>query len=47
MDVPTMQRVSDSMFQFGLEQNLPGMKQPLTQPYNMLNMIQPEPGMIR
>jgi NitT/TauT family transport system substrate-binding protein len=47
MDVPTMQRVSDSMFQFGLEQGLPGMKQPLTQPYNMLNMIQPEPGMIR
>ena len=40
MDVPTMQRVSDAMFEFGLE---PG----YTQPYNMLNMIQPEPGMVR
>jgi NitT/TauT family transport system substrate-binding protein len=41
MDVPTMQRVSDSMFQFGLEPSS------LTQPYDMTNMIQPEPGMIR
>ena len=40
MDVPTMQRVSDAMFEFGLE---PG----YTLPYNLLNMIQPEPGMIR
>jgi len=39
MDVPTMQRVSNAMFEFGLE---PGLKQP----YNILNMIQPEPGMI-
>jgi NitT/TauT family transport system substrate-binding protein len=39
MDVPEMQRVSNSMFQFGLEQGL-------TQPYNILRMIQPEPGMI-
>jgi NitT/TauT family transport system substrate-binding protein len=41
MNVPTMQRVSDSMFQFGLEP--PGLKQP----YQILNMIQQEPGMIR
>jgi NitT/TauT family transport system substrate-binding protein len=47
MDVPTMQRVSNSMFQFGLEQNLPGMTHPLTGPYNMSLMIQPEPGMVR
>jgi NitT/TauT family transport system substrate-binding protein len=40
MDVPTMQRVSNAMFEFGLE---PGLKQP----YSILNMIQPEPGMIR
>jgi NitT/TauT family transport system substrate-binding protein len=40
MDVPTMQRVSDSMFQFGLEQGL-------TTPYQMINMIEPEPGMIK
>ncbi|HUN37965.1 MAG TPA: ABC transporter substrate-binding protein [Trebonia sp.] len=39
MDVPTMQRVSNAMFEFGLE---PGLKQP----YNILNMIQTEPGMI-
>jgi ABC-type nitrate/sulfonate/bicarbonate transport system substrate-binding protein len=39
MDVPTIQRVSNAMFEFGLE---PGLKQP----YNILNMIQPEPGMI-
>jgi NitT/TauT family transport system substrate-binding protein len=40
MDVPTMQRVSNAMFEFGLE---PGLKEP----YNILSMIQPEPGMIR
>jgi len=40
MDVPVMQRVSDAMFEFGLE---PGYKQP----YDIMNMIQPEPGMIR
>jgi NitT/TauT family transport system substrate-binding protein len=39
MDVPTIQRVSNAMFEFGLE---PGLKQP----YKILNMIQPEPGMI-
>jgi NitT/TauT family transport system substrate-binding protein len=40
MDIPTMQRVSNAMFEFGLE---PGLKQP----YNILSMTQPEPGMIR
>lgn len=40
MDVPVMQRVSDAMFEVGLE---PGLKKP----YQILNMIQPEPGMIR
>jgi ABC-type nitrate/sulfonate/bicarbonate transport system substrate-binding protein len=39
MDVPTMQRVSDSMFQLGLEPTL-------TKPYPIAGMIQPEPGMI-
>ena len=39
MDVPTMQRVSNAMFEFGLE---PGLKQP----YNILSMVQSEPGMI-
>ena len=39
MDVPTMQRVSDAMFEFGL---MPGYKQP----YSITNMIQPEPGMV-
>ncbi len=39
MDVPTMQRVSNAMFEFGLESGL-------KQPYNIANMIQPEPGMI-
>jgi NitT/TauT family transport system substrate-binding protein len=39
MDVPTMQRVSNAMFEFGLE---PG----LTQPFNIRSMIQPEPAMI-
>jgi NitT/TauT family transport system substrate-binding protein len=40
MDIPVMQRVSDSMFEFGLE---PGMKTP----YKIINMVQPEPGMVR
>jgi ABC-type nitrate/sulfonate/bicarbonate transport system substrate-binding protein len=39
MDVSTMQRVSDSMFEFGLE---PG----LQSPYKITNMIQWEPGTI-
>jgi NitT/TauT family transport system substrate-binding protein len=39
MDVPVMQRVSDAMFEFGLES---GFKQP----YLIKNMIQPEPGMV-
>jgi NitT/TauT family transport system substrate-binding protein len=37
MDVPTMQRVSDAMFEFGV----------IKRPYKIINMIQPEPGMIR
>ena len=37
MDVPVMQRVSDAMFEFGLE---PGYRAP----YKITNMIQPEPG---
>ena len=40
MDVPTMQRVSNAMFEFGL---MPGYKQP----YPITDMIQPEPGMVR
>ncbi len=40
MDIPTMQRVSDAMFEFGLEPSLP-------KPYQIVNMVQPEPGMIR
>jgi hypothetical protein len=39
MDVPTMQRVSNAMFEFGLE---PG----LGQPFSIHSMIQPEPAMI-
>lgn len=39
MDVPVMQRVSNAMFEFGLT---PGLKQP----YNIANMVQPEPGEI-
>jgi len=39
MDVPAMQRVSDSMFEFGLEPRL-------TKPYLITSMIQPEPGEI-
>ena len=40
MSVPEIQRISNSMFEFGME---PG----LSSPYNMINMIQPEPGMNR
>jgi hypothetical protein len=39
MDIPTLQRVSDSMFEFNLEQ---GQKQP----YDITKMIQWEPGTI-
>jgi NitT/TauT family transport system substrate-binding protein len=39
MDVPVMQRVSDAMFEFGLESGL-------TKPYQITSMIQPEPGEI-
>lgn len=39
MDVPTMQRVSDAMFEFGLESGL-------RQAYKITSMIQPEPGEI-
>ena len=38
MDVPQLQRVPDSMFQFGL---MPGVKTP----YQIINMIQSEPGL--
>jgi NitT/TauT family transport system substrate-binding protein len=40
MDVPQLQRVPDSMFQYGLT---PGVKSP----YQIINMIQPEPNLIR
>ena len=40
MDIPVMQRVSDAMFEFGLEKGLP-------KPYSILNMVQTEPGMVR
>jgi NitT/TauT family transport system substrate-binding protein len=40
MDIPVMQRVSDAMFEFGLEPTL-------KQPYQIINMVQPEPGMER
>jgi NitT/TauT family transport system substrate-binding protein len=40
MDVPVLQRVSDAMFEFGLEPTL-------KQPYQIVNMVQPEPGMVR
>lgn len=39
MDVPAMQRVSDAMFEFGLESGL-------KKPYQITSMIQPEPGEI-
>jgi NitT/TauT family transport system substrate-binding protein len=40
MDVPVMQRIANAMFEFKVT---PG----LTQPYNISNMIQPEPGEIK
>jgi NitT/TauT family transport system substrate-binding protein len=40
MDVPQLQRVADSMFEFGLT---PGARKP----YQISQMIQPEPGLIR
>jgi len=40
MDVPQLQRVADSMFEFGLTGNA-------TAPYQITKMIQPEPGLIR
>lgn len=40
MDVPELQRVADSIFEFGLT---PGVKAP----YQISKMIQPEPGLIR
>jgi NitT/TauT family transport system substrate-binding protein len=39
MDIPAMQRVSDAMFEFGLEAGL-------AKPYPVTSMIQPEPGEI-
>jgi hypothetical protein len=36
MDVSTMQRVSDAMFEFGL----------IKQPYRITSMTRPEPGMV-
>lgn len=40
MDVPELQRVPDSMFQFGLTGGAKA-------PYQIINMIEPEPGLIR
>jgi NitT/TauT family transport system substrate-binding protein len=40
LDVPQLQRVPDSMFQYGLT---PGVKSP----YQIINMIAPEPNLIR
>ena len=40
MDVPQLQRVADSMFEYGLTPNI-------TAPYQIANMIQPEPGLVR
>ena len=34
-----MQRVSDAMFEFGLEKGF-------RQPYKIINMVQSEPGMV-
>lgn len=39
-DVPELQRVADSMFQFGLTPNAKA-------PYQVSKMIQPEPGLVR
>jgi NitT/TauT family transport system substrate-binding protein len=40
MDVPVMQRVANAMFEFGVTPNL-------KQPYDIANMIEPEPGEIK
>jgi hypothetical protein len=40
MDLPELQRVPDSMFQYGLT---PGAKSA----YQIINMVQPEPGLIK
>jgi NitT/TauT family transport system substrate-binding protein len=40
IDVPQLQRVADSMYEFGLTPDAKA-------PYQISNMIQPEPGMIR
>ena len=40
MDVPVMQRVANAMFEFGVTPDL-------KQPYDIADMIQPEPGEIR
>ena len=40
MDVPVMQRVANAMFEFGVT---PGLKQP----YDIADMIEPEPGEIK
>jgi NitT/TauT family transport system substrate-binding protein len=40
IDVPQLQRVADSMFEFGLTPNARA-------PYQISNMIQPEPGLVR
>ena len=40
MDVPTMQRVANAMFEFGVT---PGLKKP----YDIADMIQSEPGEIK
>jgi NitT/TauT family transport system substrate-binding protein len=37
MDIPTMQRVSDAMFEFGVETGL-------SKPYQIVNMVEHEPG---
>jgi NitT/TauT family transport system substrate-binding protein len=39
MDIPAMQRVSDAMFEFGVENGLG-----LSKPYQIVNMVQHEPG---
>jgi NitT/TauT family transport system substrate-binding protein len=39
MDIPAMQRVSDAMFEFGVENGLG-----LSKPYQIVKMVQPEPG---
>ena len=40
MDLPELQRVPDSMFQYGLTQGA-------NSAYQIVKMVQPEPGLIR